>query len=56
MEWWKVSNWLIEKLEEEGEPVIRDFNIWGRTCSGQAILLDGVITAIQTKTKYMEGC
>jgi hypothetical protein len=51
-EWWLVSNWLCEKLAEEGESVIPHENIWGRTTTGQAILLDGVITRIQQKTEY----
>lgn len=51
-EWWKCSSWLIEKLAEKGECVIKDFNLWGRCCSGQAILLDSVITEIQKETKY----
>lgn len=52
-EWWAVSPWLFEKLREEGEPVIDTFpHLWGRTTSGQAIALDGVITRIQKKTEY----
>lgn len=48
LEWWLVSNWLIERLEDEGEPVLKtDYgNWWGRTCTGQAILLDSVIEKI----------
>lgn len=49
LEHWIVSNWLADKLEAQGEMILRDFmglTIWGRTCSGQAILLDGVITTI----------
>ena len=45
-EHWIVSDWLANRLEERGERVLRDFfgvTIWGRTCSGQAISLDGVI-------------
>jgi hypothetical protein len=55
MEWWICSNHLIEKLKEHGEPVIPSHNLWGRCTSGQAIVLDGVITAIQKETKYMSG-
>ena len=43
---WIVSDWLAEKLENAGEPVARDVagvNIWGRTCCGQSIDMDGAI-------------
>lgn len=49
LEHWFVTDWLADKLEDQGEMVIKDFHgltIWGRTCSGQAILLDGVIASI----------
>lgn len=47
-EWWVVSDWLANKLKEQGEPIIdNDFGTWwGRTCSGQAIYMDGVINDI----------
>ncbi|MEZ4621175.1 MAG: hypothetical protein R2867_37525 [Caldilineaceae bacterium] len=47
-EWWVVSDWLAEKLEEQGEAMlINDFGKWwGRTCTGQAIYLDSVIEEI----------
>jgi len=54
-EWWIVSNRLIEKLKEKGEVVLEDRNIWGRTCSGQAILLDSVITDICEDLEILEG-
>lgn len=49
LEHWIVSNWLADKLEAQGEMIDRDFlglTIWGRTCSGQAIMLDYVIVKI----------
>lgn len=49
LEHWLVSDWLAEQLEKQGEMVLRDFlgfNIWGRTCCGQAIILDGTIQRI----------
>lgn len=48
LEWWVVSDWLANELEERGEAVLRsDYGTWwGRTCSGQAISLDGVIEDI----------
>jgi hypothetical protein len=52
-EWWVVSEYLKDKLKEKGEPVIDGYpNLWGRTCTGQAKLLDNVITEIQKETGY----
>lgn len=48
-EHWIVSNWLADQLEKRGEVIERDFyglTIWGRACTGQAILLDDVICSI----------
>jgi hypothetical protein len=48
-EHWIVSDWLARRLEERGEVIERDFyglTVWGRACTGQAILLDGVICSI----------
>lgn len=44
-EWWSVSNWLMEKLEQRGEPILHtDYgDYWGRCCTGQAIAMDSVI-------------
>ena len=41
-EHWLVSDWLLEKLKEQEEPILEtDYETWwGRTCTGQAILLD----------------
>jgi hypothetical protein len=47
-EHWIVDRWFAEKLAARDE-VIFEFmgmTIWGRTCTGQAILLDGVISDI----------
>jgi len=49
LEHWIVSDWLADKLSEYGELTTKDFlglTIWGRTCSGQAIMLDYVISKI----------
>jgi len=54
-EWWIVSPWLINELAARGEPVIRHMNIWGRTCTGQAILLDDVISEICSDMQILEG-
>lgn len=48
-EHWIVSEWLAAQLEQRGEVIERDFyglTLWGRACTGQAILLDGVICSI----------
>ena len=56
-EWWIVSKWLAQKLSAKGEPVLEWGNnwYWGRTCSGQAILLDGVISEICEEMEILEG-
>lgn len=57
-EHWIVSDFLAEKLEAKGEMVIYDFlgfTIWGRCTSGQAILLDGVISEICAGMEILEG-
>ena len=49
MEWWLITQWMYEKLRDKGEPILNyaNFNYWwGRTCTGQAIMLDGVIDRI----------
>lgn len=48
LEYWAVDNWLARQLKERGEVVIGIgcTEIWGRCCSGQAILLDSVIEDI----------
>ena len=56
-EYWFVAKWLAEKLEEKGEVIIYHFNspIWGRQASGQAILLDGVISEICEDLEILDG-
>lgn len=56
-EYWIVSSWLGEKLREKGEPVLARGGgwIWGRTCTGQAILLDHVISEICYDMEILEG-
>ena len=51
LEWWLITKWLAEKLESIGEPILEtDYGFyWGRTCSGQAIILDGTIQRITTQ-------
>ena len=58
-EWYLVNGWFADKLAAHGEPVIRDGDIcgclWGRTCTGQAILLDYVISVICEELEILEG-
>ena len=49
LEHWVVSDWLADRLEEHGEMIDRDVHsltVWGRTTSGQVILMDRVICDI----------
>ena len=48
MEWWLVTPFLAEQLKSENEVILEDMDCywWGRTCSGQAIYMDGVISRI----------
>jgi hypothetical protein len=49
LEYWLVSDYLLNRLKEKGEVVMEDYHglsIWGRTCSGQSIMLDNVIEDI----------
>jgi len=52
-EYWIVTEWFYNKLKEINEPVIEWGNlfIWGRTCTGQAILLDHTIDKIRELLK-----
>lgn len=56
-EYWVVTDWFARKLEEKGEIVgqFMGFTIWGRCCTGQAILLDGVISVIAEDMEILEG-
>ena len=54
-EWWIVSDWLLSKFGANGEVVIQHENIWGRTCTGQAISLDSVISQICYDMRILEG-
>ena len=56
-EYWIVSPWLGEKLKDKGEPILERWGgwIWGRTCTGQAILLDNVISEICYEMGILDG-
>lgn len=47
-EWWLVTDYLAEQLDAIGEPLIRNGygNWWGRTCTGQSMMLDGTLQQI----------
>ena len=53
-EHWLISDWLLDKLREQEEPILEtDYAVWwGRTCSGQAICLDHVIQKIAYENSY----
>jgi len=58
LEHWIVSDWFANQLLNKDEMVIKDFmgfNIWGRTCSGQSIFMDGVISEITSDMEILEG-
>lgn len=48
LEWWLCTDWFTDKLRARGEPILSTVHgdWWGRTCSGQAIMMDGVIADI----------
>jgi len=48
-EYWLISEWLANKLEDKGETVEKDFMgliVWGRTTTGQSIWCDWIIQQI----------
>lgn len=57
MEWWIVSKFLYRKLRDRGEPVLQWGNnaFWGRTGTGQSILLDSVISEICLEMEILQG-
>ena len=56
-EYWLVTEWLGEKLRKHGEPVFERWGgwIWGRCCTGQAIMLDYVISEIAYGMEILDG-
>lgn len=56
-EWWAVSRNLYEDLKAKGEPVCDTGStyVWGRTTTGQAILLDGIISEICADMEILQG-
>lgn len=47
-EWWLVESFLARDLKARGHPILESAHgpIWGRCCTGQAILLDRAIQEI----------
>lgn len=57
-EHWIVTDYLADELEKHGQKVLRDFfgmTIWCRPTTGQAILLDHVISEICAEMEILEG-
>lgn len=56
-EWWIVTDFLYRKLKAHDEPVLEWGNnyYWGRTCTGQSIMLDYVIGRICEDMEILEG-
>tara|TARA_R100000234_G_C4973001_1_gene167165 strand:- start:375 stop:824 length:450 start_codon:yes stop_codon:yes gene_type:complete len=53
-EHWLCSDWLIERLKEQNEPILEtDLETWwGRTCTGQSIYLDHNIQELAYEYSY----
>jgi len=56
-EWWAVSGFLAKKLADRGHCTIEGpcVRYWGRCTTGQAILLDGVISDICEEMEILDG-
>lgn len=56
-EWWLVSSWLCGQLRAIGEPVIDNGHgtWWGRTCTGQSLIMDGTLQKIAASFEDNEG-
>ena len=56
-EYWLVTPWFGEKLRNIGEPVFERWGgwIWGRCCTGQAIMLDYSISEIAYRMEILDG-
>lgn len=53
MEWWLIDDYLAQKLRHQGETVMENYNCtwWGRTATGQRIILDTVIVNIWNQSR-----
>jgi predicted nuclease with TOPRIM domain len=56
-EWWLVDRWMAKRLRERGEAILEEYGCcwWGRCTTGQAILLDEVITDICRDMEILAG-
>lgn len=57
-EYWIVTDWFANKLREHGEPIADNWHgltVWGRGCSGQSIILDGVVRNIYKEIEEYNG-
>jgi hypothetical protein len=56
-EHWAVTSWFKARLAERGEITgdLLDFDVWGRTCTGQAISMDYVIASIAAEMQILDG-
>lgn len=56
-EWWLVSDWFAEELKAKGQCILEEMDCtwWGRQTTGQAILLDSVITSIAIDMRILKG-
>lgn len=56
-EYWIVTEYLYNKLKAKGQPVLEFGNncYWGRCTTGQAILLDLIISEICEDMEILEG-
>lgn len=50
-EWYLVDSWLCRQLHEIGEVTIDNGygHFWGRTCTGQALIMDGTLQEIAAR-------
>lgn len=50
-EWWRVSGWLCDQLHNAGEVTLDNGYgcWWGRTCTGQGIIMDGTLQQIAAR-------
>ena len=56
-EWWIVTGFFYGKLKAKGHPVLEWGNnyYWGRCTTGQAIMMDGVISEICAEMEILDG-
>jgi len=56
-EWWIVTEYLYKALKARGQAVLAWGNnyYWGRETTGQAILLDGIISSICEEMEILNG-